>query len=89
MKIGVKPRRMPQANLPAHAQEGELIITQDTHRLYVGEGADSPLASVSLADDVIEVNGVPYTGVVRGATGATGPGPIPTLTFTVTAVLGD
>jgi hypothetical protein len=40
----IKPRRPLEANLPAHAVEGELIITRDTHKIFTGEGPNAPLA---------------------------------------------
>src|SRR6266851_3351542 len=40
----IKPRRPLEANLPAHADEGELIITRDTHKIFTGEGPNAPLA---------------------------------------------
>jgi hypothetical protein len=42
----IKPRRPTHAELPASADEGELIITSDTHQIYTGEGEGNPLAAV-------------------------------------------
>jgi hypothetical protein len=42
----ILPRRMPQASLPAHATNGELIITSDTGAMFVGKGPSAALMQV-------------------------------------------
>jgi hypothetical protein len=48
MAYAIQIRRGVKAHLPASALAGELIVTTDTHELYVGAGVGVPM--VKLAD---------------------------------------
>jgi hypothetical protein len=67
----IKPRRPLKADLPAHAPEGELIITSDTHEVYTGEGESSPLARVgwlNTTQQVCATSVLPASGPAAGGT---------------------
>jgi hypothetical protein len=55
----IKPRGMPEADLPSEAQARELIITTDTGKIFIGQGSGHPLLEVGgSAADVAEMMGI-------------------------------
>jgi hypothetical protein len=69
MSLTIKPRRGPQSNLPILAP-GEMAITSDTYRLYVGTANGNAVVGGSASGVAAMFGGVQATPPANGAGGA-------------------
>jgi hypothetical protein len=75
MSTKIKVKRGLHINLPTEADEGELLATTDTNKLFMGQGAGFPLLNMSGSTPITTIRyeiGVPSAGSYVLATGKVG-----------------